>query len=386
MPDAPSTAPEPPVEPPRPPGTFRIGQVAGADVLVSGSWFLVAALIAVLLAPRVEQVEPGLGVWRYVVGLVFAAVLYGSVLLHEASHAVVARRLGYRVSSITLHFLGGATQVEGEARTARQEFLIAVVGPLTSLAVGGVGVALWFVTPDGLLLMAVEALAGANLLVGVLNLLPALPLDGGRVLKAGVWGVTGDMFRGTVVAAWGGRVLAVLVLGWPWLQYQLFEIEPTLVDYLIGFVVGTFLWTGASAALAQTKLRRRLPKLVARPLARRVVAVPADMPLGTAVERAQTERAGSIVTLDTDGRPVGLVSEAALDATPQERRPWLPTSAVSRTLHPGLCLPVDIAGEALVVAMSRHRAEEYLLVEEDGRVFGVLTASDVDQAFAETGH
>jgi Zn-dependent protease len=131
---------------PRPPGTFKLGTIAGSDVLVSSSWFLIAGLIAVLMAPRVEQVQPDLGAWKYVAGLAFAVILYGSVLLHEASHAIVARRYGFPVRSITLHFLGGMTAIEGESRTPRQEFWIAVVGPLTSLAVGGVALGLWFVS------------------------------------------------------------------------------------------------------------------------------------------------------------------------------------------------------------------------------------------------
>ena len=199
----------------RPAGTFKLGTVAGFDVLISSSWFLVAALIAVIMAPRVEQVQPGLGVWKYVAGLTFAVVLYLSVLLHEASHALMARRYGFSVHSITLHFLGGMTAIEGEARTPRQEFSIAVVGPLTSLAVGAAAVGLWFVTPDGLLLMAVEGLAAANLLVGVLNLVPGLPLDGGRVLKAAVWRLSGSVHSGTIAAGWGGRVTAVVALMWP---------------------------------------------------------------------------------------------------------------------------------------------------------------------------
>ena len=120
----------------RPPGTLKVGTIAGSDVLISSSWFLVAGLIAVIVAPAVEDAQPGLGAWKYVAGLAFAVILYLSVLLHEASHAVMARRYGFSVSSITLHFLGGMTSIEGEARKPRQEFLIAVVGPLTSLAVG----------------------------------------------------------------------------------------------------------------------------------------------------------------------------------------------------------------------------------------------------------
>lgn len=360
--------------------------MAGSDVLVSSSWFLVAALIAVVVSPRVDAVQPGLGALKYVAGLAFAVVLYGSVLLHEASHAVVARRLGFPVTSITLHFLGGMTAVEGEARRPREEFWIAVVGPLTSIAVGLAGVGLWFVTPDGLLRLGVEFLAGANLLVGVLNLVPGLPLDGGRVLKAGVWRLTGSAHRGTLAAGWGGRVTAVLVLLWPVAQGELLGVPPELLDFVLAFVIGLFLWTGATAAMTSARLRQRLPALVARRLARRTVTVPADLPLAEAVRRAQEAEAGSIVTLDAQDRPVGLVSERAVLATPEERRPWVPVSAVARTLGEELRLPADLEGEALVRALGRQPAPEYVLVDRDGRLYGVLVTADVDTAFREARH
>lgn len=369
---------------PRPPGTFKVGTVAGTDVLVSSSWFVVAALIAVIMAPLVEQVEPGLGPLRYVAGLAFAVLLYGSVLLHEASHAVAAGRLGYPVTSITLHFLGGMTSIEGEARRPREEFVIAVVGPLTSIAVGVAALALLPFTPDGLLRLAVEGLAGANLLVGVLNLVPGLPLDGGRVLKAGVWGATGSVVRGTVVAGWGGRLAAIAVLGWPLVQESVLGTSPDIIDLVLSLVVAAFLWSGATAAMASARLRSRLPSLVARDLARRTLAVPGDLPLAEAVRRAQDAQAGGIVTTATDGSPDGLVSEAALLATPEDRRPWVPTSSVARTLEHGLRLPVDIRGEELVLALTRTPAAEYLLVEPDGSVYGVLTTEDVDRAFRAT--
>jgi Zn-dependent protease len=366
---------------PRPAGTFKIGTIAGSDVLVTSSWFVVAALIAVVVAPRAEAVHPGLGVWKYVAGLAFAIMLYLSVLLHEASHAYAARHYGFPVSSITLHFLGGVTAIEAEAKKPRQEFWIAVVGPLTSLGLGAVALGLWFVVPDGLLLMVVEGLAFGNLLVGALNLVPGLPLDGGRVLKSAVWQLTGSMHRGTVVAAWGGRVTAFAVLLWPLAQEQLFDIEPDLFDFLLAFVIGFFLWNGATASLQAAKVRRRLPRLVARNLARRTLSVPEDLPLAEAVRRAREAQAGAIVTTTGSGRPVGVVNEAALMATPEERRPWLAVSTVARGVDDGLSLPVGISGEELVRAMSRTPANEYLLLEDDGSVYGVLTMADVDEAF-----
>jgi Zn-dependent protease len=371
---------------PRPSGTFKIGTIAGSDVLVSSSWFLVAGLIAFIVAPRIEASSPGIGSWKYVAGFAFAVILYLSVLLHEASHAVMARRLGFPVGSITLHFLGGMTSIEGEARKPRQEFLIAVVGPLTSLAVGVVALGLWFVTPDGLLLVAVEGLAGANLLVGLLNLIPGLPLDGGRVLKSLVWRISGNVHRGTIVAGWAGRVTAVAAMLWPVLQSRVTGVEPTILDFLLAFVVAAFLWSGATAAMSAARLRSRLPQLVARRLARRTLAVPGDLPLAEAVRRAADAQAGSLITVTSSGVPVGIVSEAALDATPEERRPWVATSVVARSLDDGLRLPAEIAGEDLVTAITRHPASEYLLVEDDGSVFGVLTTADVDRAFQQGGH
>jgi Zn-dependent protease/CBS domain-containing protein len=369
----------------RPPGTWRIGQIGGVDVLVRSSWLLVAALIAVLLAPRVDQVQPGLGGGKYVAGLAFAVLLYLSVLLHEMSHALMAKRYGLPVRSITLHFLGGVTEIEGEPDTPRREFGVSVVGPLTSVAVGLVFLALWFVTrPEGLLGLAVEALAGANLIVGVLNLVPGLPLDGGRVLRAAVWKATGSPYRGTVVAGWGGRVVALLVLSWPLLQPVLFDRPPDIVDYVLAFVIATFLWGGASAAIVQARVRRKLPALQARTLARRVIAVPHDLPLSEAVRRAQEQQAGSLVVMDQHGRPSGIVNEAAVLATPEDRRPWITVEAVARTIEAGLMLPADTGGESMIRAMQRTPATEYLLVEPDGSVFGVLVADDVDRAFAAT--
>jgi Zn-dependent protease len=366
---------------PRPAGTFKIGTIAGSDVLVTSSWFIVAALIAMVVAPRVEQVHPGLGTLKYVAGVAFAVVLYLSVLLHEASHAYMARHYGFPVSSITLHFLGGVTAIETEAKRPHQEFWIAVVGPLTSLAVGFVGVGLWFVVPGGLLRWVLEGLAYSNLLVGALNLVPGLPLDGGRVLKSAVWKLTGSVHRGVVVAAWGGRVTAVAVVMWPIAQRALFDIEPSLFNFLLAFVIALFLWNGASASLASAKVRRRLPQLVARNLARRTLSVPEDLPLAEAVRQAREANAGAIVTVTSSGTPVGVVNEAALLATPEARRPWLAVSTVARGVDGGLSLPVGISGEDLVRAITSAPASEYLLVEDDGSVYGVLTTADVDRAF-----
>jgi CBS-domain-containing membrane protein len=135
--------------------------------------------------------------------------------------------------------------------------------------------------------------------------------------------------------------------------------------------------------MVNARIRRRLPALQARPLARRVVAVSNEVPITEAVRRAQDIGAGAIVVHAGDDRLSGVVSETALLATPEERRAWVPVSSVSRTIEQGMVLGADIAGEDLLRAMSSTPAEEYVLVETDGTIFGVLATADVDRAFAE---
>jgi len=345
---------------------------------------IVAALIAVTMAPRIDAVAPDLGGLVYVAGLAFAMLLYLSVLLHEASHAVMAQAFGMTVVSVTLHFLGGVTEIEGEAETPRREFWIAVVGPLTSAAVGVAAWAVTFVTGPGLVEFALEGLAVANVAVAVLNLVPGLPLDGGKVLRAAVWAVSGRPHLATTVAGWAGRAVAALVLAYPLLMPALFDIQPNIIDFVLAGVIALFLWTGSSQALMSARIRQRLPQLHARTLARRALAVPQDVPLAEAVRRARESQAGSLVVLGRDGEPVGVVNEQAVLATPEERRPWLDTVSVARRLEPGMVLPADLTGEALVRAMHHTPSTEYLLVETDGSVFGVLVSADVDAAFAAT--
>jgi len=354
--------------------------VAGIDVTVANSWFLIIGLIALLIAPRLQLVAPGLGGWAYVAGTAFALLLYLSVLLHEISHALAARVFDMQVNSINLHFLGGATEIDGEAETPWREFVIAVVGPLTSLAVGAVAWAAISLFDDGLLRFTIASLAGANLIVGLINLVPGLPLDGGRVLQAAVWGLTSKRNLGIVVAAWGGRAAAVAAITWPTLK-PFFGLTPDVVDYLLGIVIGMFLWTGATHALHVARLRRRLPGVGARRLARPAIGVPADLPASEGVRRAQEANAGSLVVMTSGGQPVGIVSEQALRSTPEDRLPWVPIGDLARRIEDGLSLSADLSGEPLLRAMNLTPASEYVLVELDGSIYGVLVTKDVDDAF-----
>ncbi|MFY0405382.1 M50 family metallopeptidase [Solicola sp. PLA-1-18] len=369
--------------PQRPPGTIRLGTIAGVDVLVRASWFVVAVLISYIVSPRIDMVAPGLGGLVYVAGLAFAVLLYLSVLLHEVSHAVMAKFFGFEVRSVTLHFLGGVTEIEGESDTAWREFWIAVVGPLTSIAIAAASFGVTFLLPEGLLLLAFQSLALANAVVGVLNLLPGMPLDGGRVLRALVWGVSGTPHTGTIVSAWAGRVLAVLVLGYPLLISELLGSEPTIIDWVLAAVVAAFLWGGASQALLSARLRKKLPALHGRTIARRVVAVTPETTVAAAVEAARTDGAAGVVVVDAERRPVAVVDEEAVLAMPDLRRAHLAVTSVARTLHDGQVLPDSTGGEEMLRSMQSHPAPYYVLVTSEGAPYGLLTTRDVDRAFSE---
>lgn len=367
--------------PERKPGAVRVGTLVGVDVYVSTTWILIALLFTVSLAPVVENARPGLGGLKYVAGFAFVILFYLSVLLHEMSHAVAAKRYGIEVNSITLSFFGGATEIDGEAERPSQEFWIAVVGPVTSLLVGAVLLPLLLVTPGGLIELAVGGIAITNIVVGVLNLVPGLPFDGGRVLRAAVWAATGDRHRSTLVAGWAGRVVAVLVGVAPlWLPTV--GLDVTTFDLIFLPVLAFFLWIAASASIRAATFRSNLPDLDARQLARRAITVPSELPVAEAIRRAQEEGAGSIVSLDTSGQPHGIVVEEAVHRVPDERRPWTPIGVLARTLEPGLMVSADLNGDRLVMAMQRTPASEYLVVEQDGTIFGVLSTADVDRAFS----
>ena len=365
-----------------PPGTLRMGRIAGIDITVRASWLLIAGLIAWLLAPNIREISPGLGDLSYVAGLGFAVVLYLSVLLHELSHALAAKAFGLPVKSVTLHFLGGVTEIDGEPQTPWREFVISGVGPLTSLLVGGSAWVVASALPYGLLGYAVGGLASANLLVGVLNLAPGLPLDGGRILRAAVWGVTGKPHLATLVAAWAGRVVAVLVLAYPPVLQLATDRPPDLISYAFAVIIAVFLWTSASQAILAARLRAKLPSLQARALARRALAVPHDLPLAEGIRRAHDAQAGGLVVVSGSGEPIGIVNEAAVLSTPADRRPWVSCGSVARRLESGMQLDADLSGEGLVNAMRTTPATEYVLLDTSGQVFGVLAAKDVDAAFA----
>lgn len=367
-------------------GGLRIGRPWGIPVYITPSWVVIAVLLTFLYQPVVDSILH-LGAASYLVALLFAVLLYVSVLIHELAHCVAARHYGLPVRSITLYLLGGVSEIDREAEQPCQEFWIAFSGPLLSLVLAGLGFLCYLlVDPATVLGVLIWQLWVANLLVGVFNLLPGLPLDGGRILRAAVWAASGRPLTGTTAAAWGGRILAILVIALPFVySWLLWRAAPSIVTVLWTTLLGAFIWRNASVALHTARIRARLPQLVARDLARTAITVTTDTPLAEALRRRAAADAEAILVVDSAGTPTSIVDDAAANAVPVERRPWLPVSHTAQTLTPGTVLPADLAGEDLIKAMNAQPASQYLLVDADGTAVGALRTADVRGAMEGNG-
>jgi hypothetical protein len=265
------------------------------------------------------------------------------------------------------------------------DFVIALAGPAVNLVLALIGAGAAVLTASTPLLSVILAqLALSNALVGFFNLLPGLPLDGGTMLRAGVWKITKNKFRATTIAGWTGRVVAVGVV--------LFTLLPLTgvggglsFGLVFGLFIALFLWQGASQAIKSGQLGGRFGLLHTGRLAMPALLVPADLPLAEALRRAGEEGRQGIVVVDSENRAEAIVSGEAVAHTPEDRRPWVPVSDVARTLQPGLVLPATLAGEDVVRAVQAEPATEYLVVDQlpvsgppnGAQIVGVLAARSI---------
>ncbi|MET8678676.1 site-2 protease family protein [Streptomyces sp. NPDC004647] len=372
-------------------GGLLMGRPFGVPVYVAPSWFLVAALITWVFGGQLDRILPELGNLRYLVSLFFAVAFYASVLVHELAHTVAALRFGLPVRRIQLQFFGGVSEIEKESETPGREFVLAFVGPLLSLALAGVFyVGVESVEPGTVPGVLLAGLMISNLIVAAFNLLPGLPLDGGRMLRAVVWKLSGKPMTGTVAAAWTGRALAVAVLvGLPLLTHtgalgratdDISGVD-TITDALLAAILAAIIWTGAGNSLRMARLRERLPELRARALTRRAVPVESATPLSEALRRANEAGARALVVVDGQGKPTAVVRETAIVGVPEHRRPWVAVSGLAQDLKPGMRVSAELSGEELLDTLRATPATEYLVVEETGEIYGVLSTADVERAF-----
>jgi Zn-dependent protease len=360
--------------------------VAGAPVIVTRSWFLAALILTILFVPNVQAVAPELGAGAYLVAVAFPLLLFGSVLLHEMAHALVARARGQNVTELAVTLWGGHTAYTGGLGRPLDGFLVAVVGPLTNLALAG---GFWWafqaspVMNVPTLLLWTGALS--NALVGAFNLLPGLPLDGGQILESLVWAVTGKRTTGTIVAGWVGRAVAVGVLLWALVVPFVLGRTPDLTYVLWSALIGAVLWAGAGAAITNGRRREAIAGLSAAALAGPAVLVP----LGSTVAEALNARAAAgggspthhVVVVGHDGAPIAVLDGDAVAAVPASAWDLTRVDAVAVPFVAGSAVHPETSGTELLTHLAQRSGGARLVPMVDaGRVTGVLDLADVARA------
>lgn len=334
-------------------------------------------MLTALGAPAVRVFDPRLGGEAYLVAAVAVLLLFGSVFLHELAHAVMARRRGVRVNEIAVTLLGGHTQFGAAAPTPATSALVAVVGPMANLAIAALAwVGVQLLPGQGMARLLLGSLALVNAFVGVFNLVPGLPLDGGRVLEAAVWSATGRRALGSAVAGWAGRVVAVGVVAWTVLPPLLARSSPDLTRVMWGALIGAFLWSGATGSVRAARRQQAVDQVVLARLMAPAVAFPAG---GTLADLERTRPSGEVVLVAADGRPVAYLDRAATALVPPTARAATPLSAVAVGLPAGAQVRAWLVGAEAVQEVGRvaRTVPVMAVVDERSRVVGLLRAQDV---------
>jgi Zn-dependent protease/CBS domain-containing protein len=363
------------------PGSFRIARILGIDVRVHLSWILICLLVTVSLA---DQVFPfTYPTWSQqktiIVAAITALLFFGSVVVHEFAHALVARRFKMSVSSITLFLLGGVASLTREPPSAKAEFSMAIAGPATSLVIGAVALAVSQLVTNSLdsapSLQPVEAVTGylgyVNVAVAVFNLIPGFPLDGGRVLRSIIWGVRRDRGTATRIAARGGQLVAGLFAIWA--AYRVFTGDP---GGLWMGLIAYFLYGAATQTLQQEKITSAVGGArVGQLMTTEFVSVPRGVSVGTLVRDHLLPNNLRAIPVVDGGAFAGLVTINDLRKVEQEQ--W-PTTPVSGVMTPAADVPAVAPDDQLTVALDRFGPDLPLLpVVENGLLRGLLHRDSV---------
>lgn len=362
-------------------GVATLFRLWGIPVRVHASWLVIFGLLAWSLSvgyfPHVLPDLPLVAHWAN--GFLAALLLFVSVLLHELSHSVAALRYGIPVSGITLHIFGGVSQLEREPDRPGVEVVVAVVGPLTSFAIAAVlALALRLLDPPAAAAAIMRYLVIVNAVVGVFNLVPGFPLDGGRLLRAALWKLKGNLHWATRMASRAGSAFAFLLMGLGILR----ALAGEFLGGLWFVVIGLFLHQAAAGSYQQLLLRRALGPLAVRDvMTREVIHVPPDLTVARVVEEFfWPHHVSSFPVLD-GGQVVGILSLHQLRQVPRER--W-ETTRVRELMLPLTDSLTAGPGDPLWQAFEKLSGNGLgrLAVVERGRLAGYLSVKDVAHIMA----
>lgn len=361
--------------------SFRLGSVRGIVVMADLSLFVIAGLLTWSLYADLDRAFPASGPDAVLFTAVTGGVLFfASVFLHELSHSLVALRRGLSVSRIRLFIFGGVSEIEEEATTPSDELAVTLAGPAASLALGVVFIAIGWPLIDELPMPArISLILGiANVSIAVFNLLPGLPLDGGRVLRALVWRRSGDRGKATRLAVMTGRVFGiVLMVGGAVLAFAFVDISA-----LWFAAVGWFLFEAASTAAVQEEFSERIEGLTVRDVMRRTdMAVDGESFVDAAVELHGWGDKLRAMPVAVAGRVVGIFgTREVAKVDPAARMNTLVRDAMT-VIGPGDVVGADVGLRRALTPVSGVAGA--LVIVDAGEVVGLLTAEELSGIFAD---
>ncbi len=351
---------------------FRVG---GIQIAVHPSWLIVFVLITWSLAAGfLPDVLPGIApVEAWVIGGIAAILLFASVLLHELAHSFVAIRRGLPVNSITLFIFGGVSNLTAESKTPRTEFLIAIVGPLTSFVIAGVSYLIASAPLDDRIVVVFGYLSIVNAALGGFNLIPGFPLDGGRVFRSIVWRATGSLRRATEIAGAVGQFVgyAFMAIG----IYDLFNGD--LLGGLWIAAIGWFLQSAAAGTVQQMVFDRRLAGLRVRDaFTPDATSAPPGLSVEDLIEEYILRERHPAVLVTDNGRLVGIVTLHDVAKVPAELRTKTTIAEVMTGSDRLITISPNATLREAAETLATHEFNQ-LPVVEDRRPLGVVTRADV---------
>lgn len=360
-------------------GDFRIGSVFGFEIRIDFSWFIIFFLILWTFTSGVFPLNyPGLSTATYIgMGVAGTLLFFASLLTHELSHSLVARTKGIPVEGITLFIFGGMARTRMEAEDPGDEFVIAGIGPITSIAIGVLfGLVWWIGTRAGwsvAITGVAQYLAFLNVLLAVFNLLPGFPLDGGRLFRSAVWKFTGDLTKATRWASTGGKWLGYLLVGVGiWQAFQ-----ANVIGGLWLVFIGWFLRSAAVASYEQHLLRTILERVPARDaMSRNPETVEPDLTLQELVDEHFLRRRYQAFPVARNGQPLGIITLHQVKEVPRDEWAQRTVGQTMTQAENGVVVRPD---ESMSKVLDRMQGSDLrrVLVARDGHLEGIITASDL---------